>query len=54
MMVQKEVAERIASPPGGMSYISVFVQYHAGVHVAFTVPAAAFVDDPHGLQTITP
>ena len=25
MMVQKEVAERIASPPGGMSYLSVFV-----------------------------
>ena len=28
-MVQREVAERIAAPPGRMSYLSVFVQYHA-------------------------
>ena len=46
MMVQKEVAERIASPPGGMSYLSVFVQYHAEVRIAFTVPAAAFEPAP--------
>ena len=46
MMVQKEVAERIASPPGGMSYLSVFVQYHADVRVAFTVPAQAFEPAP--------
>jgi 16S rRNA (adenine1518-N6/adenine1519-N6)-dimethyltransferase len=46
MMVQKEVAERIASPPGGMSYLSVFVQYHADVRVAFTVPASAFEPAP--------
>jgi 16S rRNA (adenine1518-N6/adenine1519-N6)-dimethyltransferase len=46
MMVQREVAERIASPPGGMSYLSVFVQYHADVEVAFTVPAAAFEPAP--------
>jgi 16S rRNA (adenine1518-N6/adenine1519-N6)-dimethyltransferase len=46
MMVQKEVAERIASPPGGLSYLSVFVQYHAEVQVAFTVPAAAFEPAP--------
>ena len=46
MMVQKEVAERIAAAPGGMSYVSVFVQYHADVHVAFTVPAAAFEPAP--------
>ena len=46
MMVQKEVAERIASPPGGMSYVSVFVQYHAAVEVAFGVPAAAFEPAP--------
>ena len=30
LMVQREVAERIAAPPGKMSYLSVFVQYHAG------------------------
>jgi 16S rRNA (adenine1518-N6/adenine1519-N6)-dimethyltransferase len=46
LMVQKEVAERIAAPPGGMSYLSVFVQYHARVEVAFTVPAAAFEPAP--------
>ena len=46
MMVQKEVAERIASPPGGMSYVSVFVQYHAAVEGAFDVPAAAFEPAP--------
>ena len=46
MMVQREVAERIAAPPGGMSYLSVFVQYHADVEVAFTVPAAAFEPAP--------
>ena len=46
MMVQKEVAERIASPPGGMSYLSVFVQYHADVRVAFPVAAAAFEPAP--------
>ena len=33
-MVQREVAERIAAPPGAMSYLSVFVQYHADVRVA--------------------
>jgi 16S rRNA (adenine1518-N6/adenine1519-N6)-dimethyltransferase len=33
LMVQREVAERIAAPPGKMSYLSVFVQYHARVRV---------------------
>ncbi len=33
-MVQREVAERIAAPPGKMSYLSVFVQYHARVRIA--------------------
>lgn len=46
MMVQKEVAERIASDPGGMSYVSVYVQYHAAVEVAFSVPATAFEPAP--------
>lgn len=46
LMVQKEVAERIAAPPGGMSYLSVFVQYHADVEIAFEVPAAAFEPAP--------
>jgi 16S rRNA (adenine1518-N6/adenine1519-N6)-dimethyltransferase len=46
LMVQREVAERIAAPPGKMSYLSVFVQYHARVRVAFTVPGAAFEPEP--------
>ena len=46
LMVQKEVAERIAAPAGGMSYLSVFVQYHAQVQLAFSVPAAAFEPAP--------
>jgi 16S rRNA (adenine1518-N6/adenine1519-N6)-dimethyltransferase len=46
LMVQREVAERIAAPPGGMSYISVFVQYHARARVAFRVPRDAFEPAP--------
>ena len=46
VMLQREVAERIAAPPGAMSYLSVFVQYHARVRVAFRVPAAAFEPVP--------
>ena len=46
LMVQREVAERIAAPPGGMSYLSVFVQYHARARVAFRVPRDAFEPAP--------
>lgn len=46
LMVQREVAERIAAPPGRMSYLSVFVQYHARVRVAFRVPPEAFEPEP--------
>ena len=46
MMLQREVAERIAASPGAMSYISVFAQYHAAFRVAFGVPAAAFEPVP--------
>jgi 16S rRNA (adenine1518-N6/adenine1519-N6)-dimethyltransferase len=46
LMVQREVAERIAAPPGKMSYLSVFVQYHARVRIATRVPAAAFEPEP--------
>jgi 16S rRNA (adenine1518-N6/adenine1519-N6)-dimethyltransferase len=46
LMVQREVAERIAAPPGGMSYLSVFVQYHARVRIAFEVPPGAFEPEP--------
>jgi 16S rRNA (adenine1518-N6/adenine1519-N6)-dimethyltransferase len=46
LMVQREVAERIAAPPGGMSYLSVFVQYHARVRIASDVPPEAFEPEP--------
>ena len=46
LMVQREVAERIAAPPGKMSYLSVFVQYHAAVRLALRVPPAAFEPAP--------
>ena len=46
LMVQREVAERIAAPPGKMSYLSVFVQYHARVRVALVVPPEAFEPEP--------
>ncbi|MGD1843371.1 MAG: 16S rRNA (adenine(1518)-N(6)/adenine(1519)-N(6))-dimethyltransferase RsmA [Thermonemataceae bacterium] len=47
-MLQKEVAERIASPPGSKQYgiLSVFLQafYHISYH--FTVPARVFIPPP--------
>jgi 16S rRNA (adenine1518-N6/adenine1519-N6)-dimethyltransferase len=46
LMVQWEVAERLAAPPGRMSYLSVFVQYHAVVRIARRVPAEAFEPAP--------
>jgi 16S rRNA (adenine1518-N6/adenine1519-N6)-dimethyltransferase len=46
LMVQREVAERIAAPPGKMSYLSVFVQYHARVRIALRVPPEAFEPEP--------
>lgn len=46
LMVQREVAERVASAPGGMSYLSVFVQYHARARIAFRVPRTAFEPAP--------
>jgi 16S rRNA (adenine1518-N6/adenine1519-N6)-dimethyltransferase len=46
LMVQREVAERIAAPPGGMSYLSAFVQYHARVRIAVDVPPEAFEPEP--------
>ena len=46
LMVQREVAERIAAPPGKMSYLSVFAQYHARVRIAFGVSAGSFEPEP--------
>ena len=46
LLVQIEVAERIASPPGDMSYLSVFVQDLAEAQIVARVPAAAFEPAP--------
>jgi len=46
LMVQREVAERVAAAPGALSYLSVFVQYHARARVAFRVPREAFEPAP--------
>jgi 16S rRNA (adenine1518-N6/adenine1519-N6)-dimethyltransferase len=46
LMLQREVAERIAAPPGAMSYLSVFVQYHAVARVVRRVPREAFDPAP--------
>lgn len=46
LMVQREVAERIVAAPGAMSYLSVFVQYHARARIALLVPPEAFEPVP--------
>jgi 16S rRNA (adenine1518-N6/adenine1519-N6)-dimethyltransferase len=48
LLLQKEVAERIAASPGGKEYgyLSVLVQYHTMPKIAFMVPAGAFTPVP--------
>jgi 16S rRNA (adenine1518-N6/adenine1519-N6)-dimethyltransferase len=46
LMVQREVAERIAASPGRMSYLSVFAQYHARVRIARIVRPDSFEPAP--------
>ena len=46
LLVQLEVAERVAAPPGGTSYLSVFVQHLAEAEIVARVPAAAFEPAP--------
>ncbi len=48
LMLQKEVAERIASPPGGKEYgyLSVLVRLYADPSLEFMVPAEAFTPRP--------
>lgn len=47
-MVQKEVAERMVSKPGGKEYgsLSVAVQYYTEADIMFTVPPASFYPSP--------
>ena len=46
LLVQLEVAERVAAPPGRMSYLSVFAQNVADAEVVARVPATAFEPAP--------
>jgi 16S rRNA (adenine1518-N6/adenine1519-N6)-dimethyltransferase len=46
LLVQLEVAERVAAPPGRMSYLSVFVQNVAEAEIVARVPATAFEPAP--------
>lgn len=48
VMVQKEVAQRIAAAPGTADYsaFTVFCQYHAEPELLFEVPAACFLPRP--------
>ena len=48
VMVQKEVAQRIAAEPGSADYgaFSVFCQYYAQPEILFDVPAGCFLPQP--------
>ena len=48
LMLQREVAERVAATPGGKTYgsLSVFSQLHCDVRVALRVPPGAFRPPP--------
>jgi 16S rRNA (adenine1518-N6/adenine1519-N6)-dimethyltransferase len=57
--LQKEVAERITSEPGGRVYggITVLVNYHATTQYLFTIPASEFFPKPEvdgGVVMIAP
>jgi 16S rRNA (adenine1518-N6/adenine1519-N6)-dimethyltransferase len=49
VMVQKEVADRIAAGPGTKDYgsLSIAAQYYAHADTAFTVPKTVFVPQPN-------
>src|SRR3989344_6804146 len=46
LMVQDEVAKRLAAPPGSMSLLSVMAQYYADVEKRLFVPKEAFLPVP--------
>ncbi|WP_247747533.1 16S rRNA (adenine(1518)-N(6)/adenine(1519)-N(6))-dimethyltransferase RsmA [Alkalihalobacillus sp. BA299] len=49
VMIQKEVAERIAARPGSKEYgsLSIAAQYYAHAETVFTVPKTVFVPQPN-------
>jgi 16S rRNA (adenine1518-N6/adenine1519-N6)-dimethyltransferase len=54
LMMQREVADRIAAPPGVSDYgpLSAFTQMHAAVTNLFTLPPAAFNPPPDVYSTV--
>ena len=54
LMLQREVAERLAAPPGGRTYgsLSVLTQLHVDVRVALRVPPGAFRPPPRVESTV--
>lgn len=46
LLVQKEVAARVASQPGAMSILSVTAQYYWQVSIGYEVPARLFTPPP--------
>ena len=46
LLIQREVAERVAAPPGDMSYLSVFVQHLTAAEVVAMVPRTSFEPAP--------
>lgn len=46
LLVQKEVAERLAAGPGDMSVLAISAQFYADVVVGTVVPAALFTPPP--------
>ncbi|RXT09132.1 16S rRNA (adenine(1518)-N(6)/adenine(1519)-N(6))-dimethyltransferase RsmA [Ammoniphilus sp. CFH 90114] len=49
VMMQKEVAERIAAKPGGKEYgaLSIMAQYYAEPEIAMIVPHSVFIPQPN-------
>jgi len=54
LMMQREVADRVASPPGGRDYglLSATVQMNARVETLFTLPPEAFSPPPDVYSTV--
>lgn len=54
LMFQKEVAERLAAPPGNRTYgrLSVLTQWLCRVRPLFEVPARAFTPPPNVVSTV--
>lgn len=54
LMMQREVADRVAAPPGGRDYglLSATVQMNARVETLFTLPPEAFSPPPEVYSTV--